>query len=144
VRGSELAQRVARTEGAAVEAAGGRFVVKVLDDFVASVNEPLVELAVGNLLRNAARHATGAPVELRVVSNGFEVHDGGPGIPPEEREAVFVRFGRGARARGADPEGLGLGLAFAAEVARRHGGACTVGDSPLGGVCASWTFGPEP
>jgi signal transduction histidine kinase len=144
VRGSELAHRVARAEGPAVEAAGGRVEVRVLADFVASVNEPLVELAVGNLLRNAARHAKGAPVELRVVRNGFEVHDGGPGIPPEERDAVFVRFGRGARARGADPEGLGLGLAFAAEVARRHGGACTVGDSPLGGVCASWTFGSEP
>ncbi len=112
----------------------------VIDDQAFDANVPLLQLAIGNLIRNAARHALGAAVELRTVREGdqlvFEVHDGGPGVPVEEREAVFARFARGTSARRGDPGGLGLGLAFAREVARRHGGDCTLGASPLGGVLA--------
>ncbi len=121
----------------------------VLDnDDTIELNVPLVELALGNLLRNAVRHAPGAPIELRVRRDGpdlrVEVHDGGPGVPPEEREAVFARFGRGARARRTDADGLGLGLAFVREVARRHGGDCTIEASPLGGACAVLTLRASP
>jgi CheY-like chemotaxis protein len=41
----------------------------------------------------------------------IEVHDTGPGIPPEEQEAVFREFHRVA-ARASAAEGMGLGLAI--------------------------------
>jgi len=50
----------------------------------------------------------------------LEVEDRGPGIAEADRERIFQRFVRGSSARGT--EGLGLGLALVAEVARWHGG----------------------
>lgn len=48
------------------------------------------------------------------------VRDEGPGVPAQEREAVFQRFARGTGANGA---GFGLGLAIGRELAERMGGA---------------------
>ena len=48
------------------------------------------------------------------------VADDGPGIPPEDREAIFERFFRGA-SRG-EVEGSGLGLAIAKRAIERAGG----------------------
>jgi signal transduction histidine kinase len=61
------------------------------------------------------------------------VEDTGPGIPADEREAVFERYYRGgdARTRG---EGTGLGLAIARAVARAHGGDIIVEGAPGGGA----------
>jgi signal transduction histidine kinase len=58
--------------------------------------------------------------QVRVV-----VADEGPGIPPRERERVFDRFWSGADRGGQS----GLGLAIAQAIARRHGGALSVGES---------------
>ena len=44
--------------------------------------------------------------------------DNGPGIPPEEREAVFRRLYRGTRAA---QRGLGLGLSLVKAIAEAHG-----------------------
>jgi len=142
-RASELAEVAVRTEGSGVEAGGGQVRLRVETDAELVVNRPLVELALANLVRNAARHAPGTAVEVRVRAGAgparFEVDDAGPGVPPEEREAVFARFARGGTARKADPGGLGLGLAFAREVARQHGGDCTIETSPAGGTRAVFT-----
>lgn len=66
---------------------------------------------VHHLVSNAVRYASGAPVEIMVreVEGQLElvVQDGGPGVPPGERERLFDRFDRkGARRSG----GLGVGL----------------------------------
>jgi signal transduction histidine kinase len=61
----------------------------------------------------------------------LRVRDDGPGIPPEEREAVFRRFHRGSRNAG-EVQGAGLGLALAAAIAERHGLAIRLQDAPEG------------
>lgn len=60
------------------------------------------------------------------------VADHGPGIPPAVRHRIFRRFDRaqGKRTIG----GSGLGLAIVDAIAKAHGGACTVGDTPGGGA----------
>lgn len=127
-------------ERLAIEQAGGEARAVSVEPAQAPVNAELLELALANLLRNAGRHARGAPVELRGARRGdayvFTVDDGGPGIAPGDRAAALDRFSRGARARVEDPEGLGLGLAFAREVAQRHGGDLSLDRSPLGGLRA--------
>ncbi|MBE3014628.1 HAMP domain-containing histidine kinase [Microbispora sp. NEAU-D428] len=93
---------------------------------------------VTNLVDNAVRHASSA-VEVRVLAEKagalLEVRDDGPGIPPEDREAVFDRFTRLDDARTRDAGGSGLGLAIVREIAARHGGIVVIGDSPGGGAC---------
>jgi signal transduction histidine kinase len=100
-----------------------------------------------NLIENAVRHARGnVAVSLghendRVV---LRVDDDGTGIPPPERARVFERFVRLQQARDRDSGGSGLGLAIVAEVAAAHGGAATVGDSPLGGARFQISFPAGP
>ncbi len=152
-RASEIAERALQAEQAEIVARGGTVELIVGSDTELVANVPLLELALQNLLRNAGRHAPGARVEVRLAVDGpdvvWEVHDAGSGVPKDEQEAVFTRFVRGSRARVQDAHGLGLGLAFAREVARRHGGDCTLESSPLGGtlarlrVCVSSNVDPK-
>ena len=87
---------------------------------------------IANLLDNAAKYGEGATrVELRKHGDAvlIAVEDDGPGVPPEDREAIFFRFNRGTSAghrRGID--GVGLGLSLVAEHTRLHGGSVWVED----------------
>ncbi len=56
------------------------------------------------------------------------VEDSGPGVPPEERTAVFHPY------YSTRDGGTGLGLAISRRVATEHGGSLSVRDSPLGGA----------
>jgi two-component system osmolarity sensor histidine kinase EnvZ len=66
----------------------------------------------------------------------FTVEDDGPGIPPERRAEALKPFARLDTARNQDKgSGVGLGLAIARDIAQRHGGSLTLGDSAdLGGL----------
>ena len=85
------------------------------------VDATLVVQVLANLLDNAHRHAPpGTPITVATcVEDGrlaVSVTDPGPGIPEDEREAVFerfVRFDTGGRS--------GLGLAIARAFIRAHG-----------------------
>lgn len=93
---------------------------------------------VRNLLDNAARHADRV-VRIRLYeevdgSPHLVVDDDGPGIPPDQRSAVFDRFTRLDDGRDRDSGGTGLGLAVAIAAARAHGGTIEIADSPLGGA----------
>jgi two-component system, OmpR family, sensor histidine kinase MtrB len=87
---------------------------------------------IANLLDNAAKYGEGATrVELRKRGDAvlIAVEDDGPGVPAEDREAIFFRFNRGTSAghrRGID--GVGLGLSLVAEHIRLHGGSVWVED----------------
>ncbi len=65
------------------------------------------------------------------------VSDSGPDVSTAEREHLFKRFWRGARA-GSD--GSGLGLAIVAETMAAHGGNVAVADNPGGGAVFSLVF----
>jgi signal transduction histidine kinase len=91
---------------------------------------------VGNLLDNACRSARHA-VQLRVERQGhqlcFTVEDDGPGIAPNQREAVLQR---GVRLD-ETPAGSGLGLAIVLDLATTYGGTLSLGDAQtLGGLRA--------
>jgi signal transduction histidine kinase len=51
----------------------------------------------------------------------IEVSDTGPGIPPEDRERIFLEFQQVGRDAG-KPQGTGLGLALAKKFVEMHGG----------------------
>jgi signal transduction histidine kinase len=58
----------------------------------------------------------------------FEVHDTGPGIPPEKRAAVFEPYFT------TKEEGSGLGLWIAQQIAVAHRGSLQVANAPEGGA----------
>jgi signal transduction histidine kinase len=91
--------------------------------------------AIGNLLDNAIKFT---PEDGRVVVRTFRTDDGlgvsvsdtGPGIPPEEREAVLRRFHRTEKSR--HTPGNGLGLSLVAAIARLHGMHLAIGEATPG------------
>lgn len=88
----------------------------------------LVQMA-ANLIENAVAHATGAShMTITASRDGgaaiLRVADDGPGIPPEEAEAVFRRFHRLDPARRTG--GAGLGLPLVRAIARLHGGEARI------------------
>ena len=90
-----------------------------------------------NLLDNAV--PSGGPVAVTLTGAGdtgvIEVDDEGPGVPEEDRLAVFDRFVRGRAAHSrAGTDGTGLGLSIVARHATAHGGRATVVDRPGGGA----------
>ena len=62
------------------------------------------------------------------------VEDGGPGIPPAERERVFDKFYQVGRVEAERPPGTGLGLTIARHLVELHGGRIWVEDAPGGGA----------
>ena len=87
----------------------------------------LLAQALENLVDNAIRFApAGSVVDVCARANdglcSLAVHDDGPGIPPEERARVFEPFHRGST----PGSQTGLGLAFVADVARKHGGEASL------------------
>jgi two-component system osmolarity sensor histidine kinase EnvZ len=103
-----------------------------------------VARAVENLVGNALRYGSRARVSLVLTGTDLRiaVEDDGPGIPPDRREEALRPFIRLDAARNQDRgSGAGLGLAIAADVARSHGGALTLSESPdLGGLRAELTL----
>jgi signal transduction histidine kinase len=89
-----------------------------------------------NLLDNAAKYSTeGAPILVRCTkwegSIRAEVVDCSPGIPPEQRERLFQRFGKTGSVGRSGRVGTGLGLAISKSLAEALGGRIEV-ESTLG------------
>ncbi len=115
--------------------------IDVRTDRTIRADETRLKRLLENLLRNAVDHGRtdgrawsedaaergpaddrpgpddGAVVTITVggLADGFYVEDDGPGIPPEERDAVF-EYGYSTT-----PDGTGLGLAIAEQCAKVHG-----------------------
>jgi two-component system osmolarity sensor histidine kinase EnvZ len=83
-----------------------------------------LERVLANLLKNAAQHGDGKPIDIDLHCNdrevAIEISDRGPGIPAEELLAVFQPFHRLGSARSRSPSGSGLGLAIANQLALKH------------------------
>jgi signal transduction histidine kinase len=91
-----------------------------------------------NLLDNARRHGSGAPVDVELAARPdggarVRVCDRGPGVAPELRERIFEPFYRPAGHSETRDGGVGLGLALVREIARAHGGDARCLARPGGG-----------
>jgi len=89
------------------------------------------------ILLDNARRASPPGSEVRVVLKRepivtISVCDAGPGVHPDEREAIFERFHRGRDTAG--QAGFGLGLAIGRELAERMGGALYLEDGAAPGA----------
>ncbi len=94
--------------------------------------------ALENLIGNAVRHGHCCEVRLTIRNRdlSISVEDDGPGIPADRRAEALKPFVRLDAARNQDRgSGVGLGLAIAQDIARKHGGSLTLGHSDrLGGL----------
>ena len=104
-------------------------------DWAFAGEEQDLQEMLGNLLDNACLWArTRVRVEARLDGGQLQVvvEDDGPGIAPEQRQAVLAR---GVRLDEATP-GSGLGLAIVADLVALYGGALALEAGSAGGLLA--------
>ncbi len=130
---AELASDVVGKLGPQLSEARCEVSVSAAEPVVGTWDRYRLEQVLTNLLTNAARYASGKPVEVLVrrIDQRAElrVHDNGPGIAPEDQERIFRKFERAVGSRG-EVSGLGLGLFIVREIVEMHGGTVRVESEP--------------
>ncbi|HWI44001.1 MAG TPA: HAMP domain-containing sensor histidine kinase [Nocardioides sp.] len=97
---------------------------------VVTGDEQRLHQVVTNLLTNARKYTpAGTTVTVLVGPHGFDVHDDGPGFPPDLVEHAFERFTRGDQSRHRG-DGVGLGLALVQAIVAAHGGTVRLSSRP--------------
>ncbi|HQF39833.1 MAG TPA: hybrid sensor histidine kinase/response regulator [Opitutaceae bacterium] len=99
----------------------------------AAVDGDLIRRVVVNLVANAIKFtAPSGAIRIEIVPTEGQVRlavtDDGPGIPPEQHNRIFEKFGQ--TAAGARQGGSGLGLAFCKMAVEAHGGGIGVESAP--------------
>ncbi len=111
VRIREVVEEAIRREAVEGTAIG----MEIPDDLVAAADPDLLIRAIGNLVRNAIRHA-GSPVTVSAErardTVRITVADSGPGVPETELPRIFDAFYRVDSSRTRETGGSGLGLAI--------------------------------
>jgi signal transduction histidine kinase len=114
--------------------APGQLRAEIAPDLIVRAHRQLLAQALSNALDNAFKYGRGSPVLIRLQRGDhaavLEISDGGPGIPPEQREAATQRFRRLPGSSGLP--GSGLGLSLVAAVARLHHGTLSLSDADPG------------
>jgi signal transduction histidine kinase len=85
------------------------------------VERPLLEIVIGNLIRNALFHTKSGSVLLKVEAEKLTVTDTGVGMRPEELERAMERYYKGASSAGA-----GVGLSLVKRICDRYGWRITL------------------
>ena len=103
------------------------------------VDRDRIVQVIRNLVRNAAEHSppTGAISVASEARNGslrIAISDQGPGIPPAERDRIFMRFYRVEASRERSSGGTGLGLAIARAIVEAHNGRIWADEATDGGA----------
>ena len=107
-----------------------------------AMDTELLDQAIINLVRNALEALRDTPAGHITLSAGREadgriaiaVSDNGPGIPPDQREKVFVPFFTTKR------QGSGIGLTLVRQIAAAHGAGVDVSETPGGGATVRLRF----
>lgn len=139
-----LVQGVLREHGARLNAARIQLEVPASLPLL-SADPRRIEQVLLNLLENAQKFSPPErPIVLRAERRSREVlvavSDGGPGIPPAERERIFERFYQIARPHTRNVGGTGLGLAICKALVEAHGGRIWADAAPGGGARVQFTL----
>jgi signal transduction histidine kinase len=96
---------------------------------IVSIDPNQMAQVIGNLAANAIQYTATGGISITAGHTSdrvwIAVEDTGIGIAPEVSAHIFDPFYRGATGQ-RFPQGMGLGLAIARDIARAHGGDITV------------------
>ncbi len=103
-------------------------------DLEATINAPLLELAIVNLIDNAVKYSGTARVDISATASeeriAITVADQGEGIPRQHQHRLFERFYRVDKARSRKQGGTGLGLAIVKHIVLSHNGDISLLSTP--------------
>ena len=92
-------------------------------------------------LRADVERRPGDPADMAILT--ISVSDTGPGIPDDQKQLVFQRYGQGSHTRDLERGGVGLGLSISHSICTLHGGDLTLEDAPAGGAEFTASFAVE-
>jgi len=141
VSASEVAREAAAAMGQLFRDRRVKLEVKLTDALSTTIadRDRLFQVIV-NLLSNAVKFSPGdvglvaLTVENETDGVRLSVADNGPGVAPNQREAIFERFRQVGDTLTSKPEGSGLGLAISRMIIEHFGGRTWVEDGPGGGA----------
>jgi len=95
-----------------------------------------LDRALGNLIDNAVLYGDQAVVTVLSEDRWVwcTIDDAGPGLPPDQMEAVFSPFHRVETSRSRTTGGAGLGLAISRSIVQRNGGSVVLKNRCGGGL----------
>ena len=93
-----------------------RLEVETMARTIVMVERPLLEIVIGNLIRNGLFHTKSGSVLLKVEAGRLTVQDTGIGMRPEELERALERYYKGPSSAGA-----GVGLSLVKRICDRYG-----------------------
>ena len=100
-----------------------------------NLEKPLLEVVIGNLLRNAFFYTESGTVSLRLETARLTISDTGVGMPPEVLAHVFERHYKGDASSGA-----GVGLSLVKRICDRYGWPIFIRSEPGKGVTVEIDF----
>ena len=141
VSASDVAREAAAAMGQLFRDRRVKLEVKLTDALSTTIadRDRLFQVIV-NLLSNAVKFSPGdvglvaLTVENETDGVRLSVADNGPGVAPNQREAIFERFRQVGDTLTSKPEGSGLGLAISRMIIEHFGGRTWVEDGPGGGA----------
>ncbi len=107
--------------------------VNIADDLLLSADAADLAEAIGNVLDNARKWATGSVIVTAQVNHGqvaITIDDDGPGIAQADRDAALARGLLRPRAGSEN----GLGLTISREIVEAYGGSIELDHAPGGGL----------
>jgi signal transduction histidine kinase len=133
----ELSRAVLAEFEVGTERSDIRSTLDELDGAVWALGDPgsiaqILRILLDNAVRASPRGSRVRVVLKREPTVTISVCDEGPGVHPDEREAIFERFHRGRDTAG--QAGFGLGLAIGRELAERMGGFLYLEDAETPGA----------
>lgn len=103
---------------------------------------PIVQAAIGNLLRNAIEHSDRGEITVRLEKPATVVIvDPGHGMSPEEISAIYVRMARGGGGSRADGGSDGIGLDLISRLCEHLGWQLNIASDAGRGTTTTLMFG---
>jgi len=103
----------------------------------------VVEIVIGNLLRNANNYTRGGSIDVTVTARGVRVSDTGIGMSRDELDKAFEPFYRVDQSRGLT-KGHGLGLSIVKRLVRQFGWSISAHSRPGEGTSMEVRFSARP
>jgi signal transduction histidine kinase len=120
------------------DAAEGGYAVALVErsGYDVEARPQALQRCLANLLENAVNHGGSAEVSAQQLNGEVHVRirDHGPGIPPDQLEAVFEPFVRLGSSPSRRAAGVGLGLTIARQLAQKNDAELLLANHPAGGL----------
>jgi len=114
------------------------FLLRIEKGIHGNADQFFIECMLSNLLDNAVKYGANSEILVQLEAKGtvaiLTVSDNGPGIPDEEKKAVFGKFYRSGNEDTRSQKGSGLGLFIVSELVRLQNGTILLSSSENGGA----------